>query len=111
MGAVVRKESCDEGIGDRFQCAVGDGEYKRPDIEQEIGGVLWHPGAGAEGDEGGQNVKRESSDDQLAITDFVAEHPADDDAETKSGEACAIDVAQLRGSEAEIASPVGQDAA
>src|SRR5947209_6125262 len=110
MRPIIREQSGDQWVGNRFEGAVRDGEDESPQIEQHVGRVLGHSGRRAEGDEGGQKMEAKGGNDQFAITDLVAEQATDDDAEAKSSEAGSIDVSQLSGGEPKVGSPIGEDA-
>ena len=68
-------------------------------------------GPGRKGDDRGEDVQHKRGDDQFAVADLVRDDAADDDAEAEAGEAGAADVAELRRREAELAAPVGENAA
>ena len=111
MGAVLREEGGDEGVGDGFEGAVGQGEDESAPIEEIVGGFLRLAFARAKGDKGGKDVERERGDDQFAITDLIRDDARDDDAEAKAGKAGAADGAELRAGEAEVSGPIREDAA
>src|SRR5438876_5683689 len=56
-------------------------------------------------------MQREGRDDQFAVSDLVADDPADDDAEAETREAGTVDEADLQRREAEFCLPDIEDAA
>src|SRR5262245_28995468 len=56
-------------------------------------------------------MEQERNDDQRAISDFVADDAADDDAKAESREASAADIAQLVGSKSVFGTPVVKESA
>src|SRR5690349_20562162 len=98
-------------IRDGFERAVGHRKDESAPIEKTISHHLFLAGRRRESHQGGKNMKRERGNDEFTVTDFVANDPANNDPKAEPGEPRAIDVAKLLAGEAEVSTPVRQNAA
>ena len=111
VGALGWEQRCDQRVSHCFQSTVGESEDEHAPIEQREAGFMRLLWSGHHGDDGGEDMHGESQEHQLAVAEFVANQTTTDDAETKTGETCASDVAKFFRAEAELQSPLGHDAA
>ena len=111
MRSIVREKCGDQRISNGFERAIGDCEDERAPIKEPVSNDLCLARRGCECDQRREHMQSESSNDQLAITNFVANDPANNDAEAKASEPGTVDGAKLLAGEPEICTPVSQNTA
>ena len=110
MGAVLGEESGDERVGHGFERSVGESKNESSQVKEKIGGILVLTFGGSEGDKSREHVEEERGDHELAVSHLVHDDTADNNSEAEAGEAGAADIPELSAGEAEVSTPVGEDA-
>ena len=84
VGSIIREERRDKRVGDRLKHTVRNREGERPPEKELESGVLRLSADGAEGDEGGKDVKKERGKNQLPVTKFIDDQTTENNSRAKT---------------------------